>query len=100
MSDAYRSSGVDTEAAAKAVTLIADLAARARRPEVTGDVGGFAGLFSIGDGRLLAAATDGGGPKLELARITGRLDTVGVDLAAKCADDVVCTVAEPLFFLD
>ena len=100
MSEAYRSSGVDTEAAAKAVTLIADLAARARRPEVTGDVGGFAGLFSIGDGRLLAAATDGVGTKLEFARITGRLDTVGIDLVAMCADDVVCTGAEPLFFLD
>jgi phosphoribosylformylglycinamidine cyclo-ligase len=100
MSDAYRSSGVDTEAAAKAVTLIADLAARARRPEVMGDVGGFAGLFSIGDGRLLAAATDGVGTKLEFARVTGRLDTVGIDLVAMCADDVVCTGAEPLFFLD
>jgi phosphoribosylformylglycinamidine cyclo-ligase len=100
MSDAYRSSGVDTEAAAKAVTLIADLAARARRPEVAGDVGGFAGLFSIGDGRLLAAATDGVGTKLEFARMTGRLDTVGIDLVAMCADDVVCTGAEPLFFLD
>ena len=100
MSDAYRSSGVDTEAAAKAVTLIADLAARARRPEVRGDVGGFAGLFSIGDGRLLAAATDGVGTKLEFARVTGRLDTVGIDLVAMCADDVVCTGAEPLFFLD
>ena len=100
MSDAYRSSGVDTEAAAKALTLIADLAARARRPEVTGDVGDFAGLFSIGDGRLLAAATDGVGTKLEFARVTGRLDTVGIDLVAMCADDVVCTGAEPLFFLD
>src|SRR5947208_12304400 len=100
MSDAYRSSGVDTEAAAKAVTLIADLAARARRPEVAGDFGGFAGLFSIGDGRLLAAATDGVGTKLEFARVTGRLDTVGIDLVAMCADDVVCTGAEPLFFLD
>jgi phosphoribosylformylglycinamidine cyclo-ligase len=100
MSDAYRSSGVDTEAAAKAVTLIADLVARARRPEVAGDVGGFAGLFSIGDGRLLAAATDGVGTKLEFARVTGRLDTVGIDLVAMCADDVVCTGAEPLFFLD
>jgi phosphoribosylformylglycinamidine cyclo-ligase len=100
MSDAYRSSGVDTEAAAKAVTLIADLAARTRRPEVAGDVGGFAGLFSIGEGRLLAAATDGVGTKLEIARTTGRLDTVGIDLVAMCADDVVCTGAEPLFFLD
>jgi phosphoribosylformylglycinamidine cyclo-ligase len=100
MSEAYRRSGVDTEAAAKAVTLIGDLAAQARRPEVADEVGGFAGLFRIGDGKLLAAATDGVGTKLEIARATGRLDTVGIDLVAMCADDVVCTGAEPLFFLD
>jgi phosphoribosylformylglycinamidine cyclo-ligase len=100
VSNAYRSAGVDTEAAAKAVSLIADLAAGTRRPEVADAVGGFAGLFSIGDGRLLAAATDGVGTKLEIARATGRRSTVGIDLVAMCADDVVCTGAEPLFFLD
>jgi phosphoribosylformylglycinamidine cyclo-ligase len=100
MSEAYRAAGVDTEAAAKAVTLIADLAARAKRPEVAGEVGGFAGLFRISGSKLLAAATDGVGTKLELARQLGRLDTVGIDLVAMCADDVVCTGAEPLFFLD
>jgi phosphoribosylformylglycinamidine cyclo-ligase len=96
----YRDAGVDTEAAAKAVTLIGDLAARAWRPEVADQVGGFAGLFRMGQGRMLAAATDGVGTKLEIARMTGRLDTVGIDLVAMCADDVVCTGAEPLFFLD
>ena len=100
MSSAYRDAGVDTEAAAKAVTLIADLAARARRPEVADGVGGFAGLYRIGGGRLLAAAADGVGTKLEIARMTGRLDTVGIDLVAMCADDVACTGAEPLFLLD
>jgi len=100
VSDAYRDAGVDTEAAAKAVALIGDLASRARRPEVREGVGGFAGLFRIGEGRLLAAATDGVGTKLEIARVLGRLDTVGIDLVAMCADDVVCTGAEPLFFLD
>ena len=100
MSEAYRRAGVDTEAAAKAVTLIADMAARARRPEVADELGGFAGLFRIGEGRLLAAATDGVGTKLEVARRTRRLSTVGIDLVAMCADDVVCTGAEPLFFLD
>ncbi len=100
MSDAYRAAGVDTEAAAEAVSLIADLAAGTRRPEVADAVGGFAGLFSIGHGKLLAAATDGVGTKLEIARATGRRSTVGVDLVAMCADDIVCTGAEPLFFLD
>ena len=100
MSEAYRRAGVDTEAAAKAVALIGDLAAQARRPEVADQIGGFAGLYRLGEGRLLAAATDGVGTKLEIARMTGRLDTVGIDLVAMCADDVVCTGAEPLFFLD
>jgi phosphoribosylformylglycinamidine cyclo-ligase len=100
VSEAYRAAGVDTEAAAKAVALIADLAARTRRPEVVHDVGGFAGLYRLGEGRLLAAATDGVGTKLEIARRAGRLDTVGIDLVAMCADDVACTGAEPWFFLD
>lgn len=100
MSGAYRDAGVDTEAAAKAVALIADLAASARRPEVADRVGGFAGLYRIGEDRLLAAATDGVGTKLEIARLTGRLDTVGIDLVAMCADDVACAGAQPLFFLD
>ncbi|MEP6759120.1 MAG: phosphoribosylformylglycinamidine cyclo-ligase [Actinomycetota bacterium] len=100
MSDAYRAAGVDTEAAAKAVGLIADLAASTRRPEVANTLGGFAGLFDIGDGKLLAAATDGVGTKLEIARLTGRRSTVGIDLVAMCVDDVVCVGAEPLFFLD
>ena len=100
MSDVYREAGVDIEAAAKAVALIGPLAAQTRRPEVADEVGGFAGLFRIGDERLLAAATDGVGTKLEVARAVGRLDTVGIDLVAMCADDVVCTGAEPLFFLD
>jgi phosphoribosylformylglycinamidine cyclo-ligase len=100
VSGAYRDAGVDTEAAAKAVALIADLASTTRRPEVADQGGGFAGLYRIGEGRLLAAATDGVGTKLEIARQTGRLDTVGIDLVAMCADDVACTGAEPLFFLD
>jgi phosphoribosylformylglycinamidine cyclo-ligase len=100
VSDAYRRAGVDVRAAEQAVELIRDLATGAARPELAEGVGGFAGLFRIGDGRYLAAATDGVGTKLEIARMTGRLDSVGIDLVAMCADDVVCTGAEPLFFLD
>ena len=100
MSDAYRRAGVDLDAAAAAVERIRELAAGATRPEVVEGVGGFAGLFRIEGGRLLAAATDGVGTKLEVARTAGRLDTVGIDLVAMCADDVVCAGAEPLFFLD
>jgi phosphoribosylformylglycinamidine cyclo-ligase len=97
---AYRQSGVDLEAAIEAVAQIRQLAHSASRPEVVSSVGGFAGLVDLGDGRLLAAATDGVGTKLEVARMVGKLDTVGIDLVAMCANDVVCTGATPLFFLD
>ena len=100
MSEAYRRAGVDLEAAAAAVARIREIAAGAVRPETVEGVGGFAGLFDLGDGRLLAAATDGVGTKLEIAREMGRLDTIGIDLVAMCANDVICTGAEPLFFLD
>jgi phosphoribosylformylglycinamidine cyclo-ligase len=98
--DAYGRAGVDLDAAARAVKMIRDVAAGATRPEVVEGVGGFAGLFRLDDRRLLASATDGVGTKVEVARMAGRLDTVGIDLVAMCADDVVCTGAEPLFFLD
>ena len=91
---------MDLEAAAKAVELIRDLARTASRPEVVEDVGGFASLVRIGEGKLLACATDGVGTKIEVARMAGRLDTIGIDLVAMCADDVACTGAEPLLFLD
>ena len=100
MSEAYRRAGVDRDAASEAVSLIRELAKGATRPEVVDGVGGFAGLFRIGEDRYLAAATDGVGTKLDIARLAGRLDTVGIDLVAMCVDDVVCTGAEPLFFLD
>ena len=71
-SEAYRRAGVDLDAAAKAVELIRELGGAASRPELVEGVGGFAGLFEIADGRFLAAATDGVGTKLEIARSSGR----------------------------
>jgi len=97
---AYRDAGVDLGANARAVDLIRSLAAAAGRPEVAAGIGGFSGLFSLGDGRYLSAATDGVGTKLAVASLAGRFDTVGIDLVAMSANDVVCAGAEPLFFLD
>ena len=62
--------------------------------------GAFAGLHPLGDGRFLAASTDGVGSKLVLARRAGRLRWCGVDLAAHCINDVITTGAEPLLLLD
>ena len=62
--------------------------------------GAFAALHPLGDGRFLAASTDGVGSKLVLARRAGRLRWCGVDLAAHCINDVITTGAEPLLLLD
>jgi phosphoribosylformylglycinamidine cyclo-ligase len=62
--------------------------------------GGFAGLHPLGDGRFLAASTDGVGTKLILARQRGRLRDCGADLAAHCINDVATCGAEPLMLLD
>ena len=62
--------------------------------------GHFAGLYPLDDRRFLAASTDGVGSKLMLERRAGRLRTGGMDLAAHCINDVLCTGATPLFLLD
>jgi len=62
--------------------------------------GGFAGLYPLDERRLLAASMDSVGSKLMLSRRAGRLRSAGMDLAAHCIDDVLCTGADPLFLLD
>ncbi len=62
--------------------------------------GGFAGLYPLDKNRLLAASTDSVGSKLMLSRRARRLRWAGMDLAAHCINDVVCSGADPLFFLD
>ncbi|HEX2469019.1 MAG TPA: phosphoribosylformylglycinamidine cyclo-ligase [Candidatus Limnocylindrales bacterium] len=100
---AYRQAGVDVDAGDRAVELMRAHVDSTRRPEVVGGLGGFGGAFSIPEGYrepLLVASTDGVGTKTAIAAAVGRFDTIGIDLVAMCADDVVCTGAEPLAFLD
>jgi phosphoribosylformylglycinamidine cyclo-ligase len=99
----YRDAGVDIEAGDALVDRIAPLARATRRDGVVAGVGGFASLFSL-QGRyrdpLIVSGTDGVGTKLLLAQQLGRHDTIGIDLVAMCANDVLTTGAECLFFLD
>jgi phosphoribosylformylglycinamidine cyclo-ligase len=101
---AYARAGVDVAAGDRAVELLRQVVAGSRRrPEVIGGLGGFGAAFAVPAGvrdPVLVAATDGVGTKTEIAARLGRLDTIGIDLVAMCADDVVCSGAEPLFFLD
>ena len=100
---AYRRSGVDVEAGERAVDLIRGHVESTRRPESVGGLGGFGGGFTIPASYrepLMIASTDGVGTKTAIAAAVRRFDTIGIDLVAMCADDVVCAGAEPLAFLD
>jgi phosphoribosylformylglycinamidine cyclo-ligase len=100
---AYARSGVDVEAGERAVELIRGAVDSTRRPEVLGGIGGFGGAITIPPGYrepVIVSSTDGVGTKVVIASRLQRWDTVGIDLVAMCADDVVCAGAEPLAFLD
>ena len=100
---AYTRSGVDVAAGDRAVQLMRAHVESTRRPESVGGLGGFGGGFTIPAGYrepVLIASTDGVGTKTAIAAAVGRFDTIGIDLVAMCADDVVCAGAEPLAFLD
>lgn len=101
---AYRRAGVDVAAGEAAVERMrAAVEATHAVARVLDGLGGFGAAVGLPDGYrdpVLVAATDGVGTKVELARRLGRLETIGHDLVAMCADDVVCSGAAPLFFLD
>jgi phosphoribosylformylglycinamidine cyclo-ligase len=100
---AYEAAGVNVDAGDRAVELMRGAVAATRRVGVLGGLGGFGGAFAIPTGYrepVLVSSTDGVGTKTAIAAALGRYDTIGRDLVAMCADDVVCSGAEPLFFLD
>lgn len=98
----YAAAGVSIEEGDRAVSLFAPHAKRATRPEVMGGLGGFAGLFKLGEYKepILAAGSDGVGTKLAVAQAMDKHDTIGIDLVAMCVDDLVVCGAEPLFLQD
>ncbi len=101
----YKSAGVDIEAGYRSVNQMKVHVGATMRPEVIGDIGGFSGAFSLNSFKdmkepVLVSGTDGVGTKLKLAFLTGRHDTVGIDCVAMCVNDIICSGAEPLFFLD
>jgi phosphoribosylformylglycinamidine cyclo-ligase len=91
----YAAAGVDIAAGEAAVERLRGMVA---------GIGGFGAQYPLDTSRydhpVLVASTDGVGTKLEVARATGRYETVGIDLVAMCVDDIVCVGAEPMFLLD
>ncbi len=99
----YRDAGVDIDAGNELVNRIKATAARTRRPEVLGGLGGFGAMVAIPAGYkepVLISGTDGVGTKLRLAMQLQKHDTIGIDLVAMCVNDLIVGGAEPLFFLD
>jgi len=103
--NAYAAAGVSIEAGDKAVELMKVWIEKARRPEMIGGIGGFAGLFDASalkayDRPLLATSADGVGTKVAVAQALDKHDTIGFDLVGMLVDDLVVCGAEPLFLTD
>ncbi len=101
----YKDAGVDISEGNKSVDLIKEKVKATYTKGVVGDLGLFAGGFSIKEymhmeDPILVASTDGVGTKLMVAQEMDKHDTIGIDLVAMCVNDLICMGAKPLFFLD
>jgi phosphoribosylformylglycinamidine cyclo-ligase len=101
----YKQAGVDIEAGYKAVDLMKEHVKKTMRNEVLSDLGGFSGAFSLKrfmnmENPTLVSGTDGVGTKLKIAFLLDIHDSIGIDCVAMCVNDIACSGAEPLFFLD
>ncbi len=100
----YKNAGVDIEAGYKSVELIKSHVKKTNIPGVIGGIGGFGGMFEIAANEyknpVLVSGTDGVGTKIKLAMLMDKHDTIGIDCVAMCVNDVACSGAKPLFFLD
>ena len=100
----YADAGVDIDEGDRAVRLIKQAVTATHGREVLGGIGAFSGLFAFDTARwkrpVLAASTDSVGTKVKVAIATGRHRGIGIDLVNHCVNDILCSGAEPLLFLD
>jgi phosphoribosylformylglycinamidine cyclo-ligase len=100
MSISYKDSGVDIEKGDLFVERISKMVKSTYNQQVVSGVGGFCALYALDPERYLASSTDGVGTKIKLAIDLGIHHTIGIDLVAMCVNDLICSGARPLFFLD
>ena len=98
----YKNSGVDKEEGYKTVDLIKPYVKKTYNKNVLTDLGNFGALYELGKYKnpVLVSGTDGVGTKIMIALEVDKLDTIGIDCFAMCANDISCHGAKPLFFLD
>ncbi|MDO8661905.1 MAG: phosphoribosylformylglycinamidine cyclo-ligase [Candidatus Omnitrophota bacterium] len=100
----YKKSGVDIASASIFKSKIKPLVRKSFRPEVLKDIGGFGSFFRLDKNKykepVMVSSSDGVGTKLKIAELANKHDTVGIDAVAMNVNDILCTGAEPLFFLD
>ncbi len=100
----YQDAGVSIDIGNQLIERISSAASSTRGKGVMGNLGGFGALFDIGamdyKDPVLVSGTDGVGTKLKLAAEMNQHGTIGIDLVAMCANDILVQGASPLFFLD
>ena len=97
----YSDSGVNIDAAQKALAGAKSAVKSTWNESVLGDLGSFGGLYRTAPGQpLLVASVDGVGTKVKIAVAANRFNTVGQDLVNHCVNDILVQGALPLFFLD
>jgi phosphoribosylformylglycinamidine cyclo-ligase len=102
-SESYKTAGVDVTSGYRAIELMKKHADRTKIKGVIEGIGGFSGLFALPrlEGEpVLVSGTDGVGTKLKIAFLLNKHDTIGIDCVAMCVNDIICSGAKPLFFLD
>ncbi|MDR2531412.1 MAG: phosphoribosylformylglycinamidine cyclo-ligase [Oscillospiraceae bacterium] len=103
-SDSYKSAGVDVVAGYESVRLMKDSVERTYNKGVLGELGGFGGMYQPDLSEIkepvFVSGTDGIGTKIKLAMLLNKHDTIGIDAVAMCANDIICSGAKPLYFLD
>jgi len=100
----YKDSGVDIKSASAFKSKLMPLVRSSFRPEVLTDIGGFGSFFKLNKSKykdpVLVSSSDGVGTKLKIAALANKHNTVGIDAVAMNVNDILCTGAESLFFLD
>jgi phosphoribosylformylglycinamidine cyclo-ligase len=100
----YKKSGVDIAGSSAFKSKLKPIVRKSFRPEVLKDIGGFGSFFKLDKNKykdpVLVSSSDGVGTKLKIAGLANKHDTVGIDAVAMNVNDILCTGAESLFFLD